>query len=152
MTTYVRYLRRFDTRNRRKLRTAYNPELAHHTIHRTTPAPDPHQSTLRPLCHLYSAGLPPQCLVELQFRDRLCIDTRIMQKSTMPGFVACAAAANSGEIRRLAAHSRLPHQQPPRCAKPAPDPISVRSRLRFDSYIMVLQLFLLLRHLMLEAS
>ncbi len=47
-TTYVRCLRRFDTRNRRKLHTAYNPELAHHTIHRTTPAPDPHQSTLPP--------------------------------------------------------------------------------------------------------
>ena len=38
------------------------------------------------MCHLYSAGLPPQCLVELQFRDRLCIDTRIVQQPIMPGF------------------------------------------------------------------
>jgi len=55
---------------------AYNPELAHHTIHRTTPAPGPHQSTIRPMCHLYSAELPPQCLVELEFRDRLCAQVR----------------------------------------------------------------------------
>ncbi len=38
------------------------------------------------MCLLYSAGLPPQCLVELQFRDRLCIDTLIVQQPIMPGF------------------------------------------------------------------
>jgi len=38
------------------------------------------------MCHLYSAALPPQCLVELQFRDRLCIDTRIVQQPIMPCF------------------------------------------------------------------
>ena len=38
------------------------------------------------MCQLYSAGLPPQCLVELQFRDRLCIDTRIVQQPIIPGF------------------------------------------------------------------
>ena len=38
------------------------------------------------MCHLFSAGLPPQCLVELQFRDRLCIDIRIVQQPIMPGF------------------------------------------------------------------
>ena len=38
------------------------------------------------MCHLYSAGLPPQCLVELQFQDRLCIGTRIVQQPIMPGF------------------------------------------------------------------
>ena len=68
------------------MHTAYNPELADHTTHRTTPVPDPHQSTLRRMCHLYSAGLPPQCLVELQFRDRLCIDTRIVPQPIMPCF------------------------------------------------------------------
>ena len=31
------------------------------------------------MCHLYSARLPPQCLVELQFWDRLCIDTGVVQ-------------------------------------------------------------------------
>ena len=36
--------------------------------------------------HLYSAGLLPQCLVELQFRDRLCIDTRIVQQPIVPSF------------------------------------------------------------------
>jgi len=36
--------------------------------------------------HLYSAGLPPQCLVEVQFRDRLCIDTRVVPQPIMRGF------------------------------------------------------------------
>jgi len=40
------------------MHTAYNPELADHTTRRTTPAPDPHQSALRRMCHLYSAGFP----------------------------------------------------------------------------------------------
>ena len=66
--------------------TAHNPDLAAHTTRRTKPAPDPHHSTLRRMRHFYSAGLPPQCLVELQFRDRLCIDTRIVQQPIMPGF------------------------------------------------------------------
>ena len=64
----------------------YNPDLADHTTHLTTPVPDPHQSTLRRMCHLHSAGLPPQCLVQLQFPDRLCIDTRNVQQPIMPGF------------------------------------------------------------------
>ncbi len=68
------------------MHTAYDTESADHTTHRTTPVPDPHQPTLRRMCHLYSAGLPPQCLVELQFRDRLCIDTRIVPQPIMPGF------------------------------------------------------------------
>ena len=65
---------------------ACNPDLAAHTTHRTKPALGSHQSTLRRMCRLYSADLPTQCLVELQFRDRLCIDTRIVQQPIMPGF------------------------------------------------------------------
>ncbi len=38
------------------------------------------------MCHLYSAGLPPQCLVKLQFRNRLRIDSRIVQQPITPGF------------------------------------------------------------------
>ena len=38
------------------------------------------------MCHLYSAGLPPQCLVELQFQDQLCIDTRNVHQPIMPSF------------------------------------------------------------------
>ncbi len=68
------------------MHNACNTDLAAHTTRRTTPVPDPHQCTLRRMCHLYSAGLPPQCLVELQFRDWLCIDTRIVQQPLMPGF------------------------------------------------------------------
>ncbi len=68
---------RCDTCSKRRMHTACNPELAAHTTHRTTPAPDPHQSTLRPLCHLYNAELPPQCLVKLQFRDRLSAQVRM---------------------------------------------------------------------------
>jgi len=29
------------------MHNAYNPDLAHHTTHRTPPAPNPHQSTSR---------------------------------------------------------------------------------------------------------
>ena len=43
--------------------------------------------------HLYSAGLPPQCLSKLQFQYRLCIDTRIVQQSLMPAF--------RSQVRRL---------------------------------------------------
>ena len=43
-TTFVWCSQRFDTRNRRQLHTACNPDLADHTTHCTTPAPVPHQS------------------------------------------------------------------------------------------------------------
>ena len=79
-TAFVWCSQSFATRNRRKLHTACNTDLAAHTTHRTTPAPDPHQSTLRRMCHLYSAGLPPNCLVELQFRDRLCAQVRMVDQ------------------------------------------------------------------------
>ena len=68
------------------MHNACNPELAAHTTRRTTPAPDPHQSTLCRMCHLYSAGLPAQCLVELQFRDRLSINTGVVPQPIMPRF------------------------------------------------------------------
>jgi len=71
MTTLLRYSKKFDSSNQHKSHDVYKTALLVHTIHRTTPAPGPHQSTLRPLCHLYSAKLPPQGLVKLQFRDRL---------------------------------------------------------------------------------
>ena len=45
-----------------------------------------HTNPARRLCKFHSAGLPPQCLVKLQFRDRLCIDTRIMQQPIMTSF------------------------------------------------------------------
>ena len=73
-------------RNKRKMHTACDTELVAHTTHRTKPAPGPHQSTLRRMCNFYSAELPSQCLVKLQFRDRLCIDTRIVPQPIMPGF------------------------------------------------------------------
>ena len=85
-TALVWCSQKFDTRNRRKMHNACNPDLADHTTHRTTPAPDPHQSAVRRMCHIYRAGLPPQCLVVLQFRNRLCIDTRNVQQPIMPGF------------------------------------------------------------------
>ena len=77
------------------MHTACNPDLAVYTTHRTNLVPDPHQSTLRRMCHLCSAGLPPQCLVELRFRDQLCIDTHIVQQLIMNEFVACAAAGSA---------------------------------------------------------
>ena len=85
-TAFVWCSQRFDARNKWQMHTAYNPELAAHTTHCTTPAHFSHQSALRRMCHLYSAGLPAQCLVKLQFRDRLCIDTHIVQQPIMPGF------------------------------------------------------------------
>ena len=85
-TAFVWCSQRFDARNKRRMHIAYNLDLADHTSHHTTPVPDPHQSTLRRMCRLYSAGLPPQCLVKLQFRYRLCIDTRIVPQPIMLGF------------------------------------------------------------------
>jgi len=79
-TAFVRCSQRFDTRNKRKMHTDCNPDLAAHTTRRTTPAAGPHQSTLRRMCHLYSARLPPQCLVVLQFRDRLCAQVRMLDQ------------------------------------------------------------------------
>ena len=67
------------------MHNACNTDLADHTTRRTTQVTSPHQSTLRRMCHLYSAGLP-HCLVKLHFQDRLCIDARIVQQSFMPGF------------------------------------------------------------------
>jgi len=52
------------------------------------------------MCHLYSAALRPQCLVELQFWDRLCIDTRIVPSPIMPGFDSSAHL----DHRRVHAH------------------------------------------------
>ena len=68
------------------MHTTYYTALAHHTTRRTTPVPNPHQSARRRMCHLYSAGLPPQCLVKLQFRFRLSSDTRIVQQPIVPSF------------------------------------------------------------------
>ena len=69
-TAFVRCSQNFDARNKRKMHTACNTDSAAHTTHHTTPAPDPHQPTLRRMCFFYSAGFPPQCLVELLRRDR----------------------------------------------------------------------------------
>ena len=128
------------------MHTAYNPELPAHTTRRTTPAHDPHQSTLRRMCHLYSAGLPPQCLVEFQLRDRLCIDTRIMQQPIMPGFDSQVCrlieVQKSGSRRlpstdsmQLVLRANSPNRQassrraPPRLGRSTPRP----SCARFDS-------------------
>ena len=55
------------------------------------------------MCHLYSAELTPQCLVELQFRDRLCIDTRIVQQPIMPSTILrCDPHARITLLRFLA--------------------------------------------------
>ena len=68
------------------MHTACDTDLADHTIHRTKLAPASSPPTLRRMCHSYGAGLPPHCLFELQFQDRLCIDTRIVHHPIMPGF------------------------------------------------------------------
>ena len=44
-TAFVRCSQRFEMRNRRKMHTAYNTALADRTTHRTTPVPNPHQSS-----------------------------------------------------------------------------------------------------------
>ena len=46
-TAFFWFLASFDMRDKRRMHTAYNPDLAAHTTRRTTPAPRPHQSTLR---------------------------------------------------------------------------------------------------------
>ena len=97
---------KFDSRNRRKLHVAYKPVLEDHATHRTTPAAGPHKSTLCRMYHLYSAGLPPQCLVYLLVRGRLCIDTRIVPQPIMPG-----------TILRCDPHARM-HRKPPLWPRP----------------------------------
>jgi len=62
------------------MHSACNKDLADYTTHRTAQAPAPHQSALRRMCHLYSAGLPPQCLVELQFRELLYAQVRMLDQ------------------------------------------------------------------------
>ena len=128
------------------MHNACNPKLADHTTHHTTTAPDPHHSTLSHRCHLYSPGLTPQCLVELQFRDRLCIDTPIVQQPIMPGFRSQACrlmeVQKSGSRRlpstasmRLVLRANSPDVQassrraPPRLGRSTPRP----SCARFDS-------------------
>ena len=102
-TTFVRCSQRFDTRNKRKLHPAYKTEQAYHTNRRTTPAPAPHHSTLRPLCHLYNAGLPPNCLVKLQFRFRLCAQVRLLdQVHITPTDTAQARRCDCRDRARLA--------------------------------------------------
>ena len=80
-TAFVCCSQRFDARNKRRMHTTYNPELADHTTRRTTPAPGLHQSTLRRMCHLYSAGLPTGSLVKLQLRDRLRAQVRRLDQA-----------------------------------------------------------------------
>ena len=70
MTTFF-YSERIGPHNPRKLHNFCRPVLAVHTIHRTTPAPDPHQSTLRRMCNFCTAVSQPQYLVKLQLRDQL---------------------------------------------------------------------------------
>ena len=106
-TAFVWLSQRFDARNKRKIHYDYNPELAAHTTHtthRTTPAPDPHQSTLRRMCHFYSAGLPTQSLVELQFRDWLCAQAgRLDQARITPAdSEGCTPLRVPGTVKRRA--------------------------------------------------
>jgi len=62
------------------MHNACNPDLAAHTTRRTKPASDPHPHTLRRMCHLYIAGLPPHCLVKLQFRELLYAQVRMLDQ------------------------------------------------------------------------
>ncbi len=65
-TDFVRCSQRFDARHRRKLYTAYNPDLPHHTTQRTKPAPDPHLSTPGCMCDVCSARLPAKSPAKLR--------------------------------------------------------------------------------------
>ena len=42
------------------MHTVCNTDLADHTTHRTTPVPDPHQPTLRRMCHLQRRFKTPE--------------------------------------------------------------------------------------------
>ena len=68
------------------MHSACNTDLAHHPTHHTKPAPASSTLARRRMYHLYSAGLRSQYLVELHFRNQLCIDTRIVQQPIMTGF------------------------------------------------------------------
>ncbi len=76
MIIIVLYSERYAQRNMQKLPHLHRPALAALHIQYTLQAAAPHLPMLRRMCHFYNAGLSPQCLVELQFRDRLSAQAR----------------------------------------------------------------------------
>ena len=84
--TFVGYSEGYAQRNRRKWPNLDRPASAALNIQCALPAAAPRLLTLRRVCHSYSAGLPSQRLIKLQFRDRLRIRTHRGRPLRIPGF------------------------------------------------------------------
>ena len=119
--------------NKLKLLNSFRPPSALLTIQCALPAAAPRLLTLLRVCHYYSAELPTHCLIKLQFRDRLCVRTRISHQpivssfrcqvcrlvklssgiaSTASGAISCCAFASTGGDRAGAIASAvvtMPH-------------------------------------------
>ena len=79
---------RETNKNQYKLHRLFKTASAALNIQGAPPAAGPRLLTLRRVCHSYSAELPTQRLIKLQFRDWLCIRmrTRISHQPIVSGF------------------------------------------------------------------
>ena len=91
-------------RNKRNLSDLDRPALAALNIQCALPAAGPRLLTLRLVCHSYSAGLPTQCLIKLQLRDRLCMRTHISHQPIVSSFrfEVCSCSNSSSGIASTA--------------------------------------------------
>ena len=86
MITFVWDYERYDQRNKRRLHNFYRPASAALNTQCAPQAAAPRLPMLRRTYHYSSAGLPTQCLIKLQLRDRLCMRTRISHRPIVFGF------------------------------------------------------------------
>ncbi len=84
--TFVEYSKRHEPHNQSIFHSLNKAASAALNIQCTLPAAAPRLPTLRRVCHYCSAGLPSQCLIKLQFQDRLCIRIRRGHPLIMSGF------------------------------------------------------------------
>ena len=70
------------------------------------PVPKPLLSTLCRARHSFSAGLPPQCLIKLQFRDQIGIRTRWVRLSQLGSVKRLITATPSRRLDRADVKTR----------------------------------------------
>ena len=111
MITIFQYSKRCEPRNTRKLHNVFSSASAALNIQCTLPAATPRLPTQRRMCHYYSAELPTQRLIKLQFRDRLRIRTHRGRPLIIPGFrcqVCRLVSIASSALRSASKRSSMP--------------------------------------------
>ncbi len=130
--TVVGYSERWNESNKRKLPCLYKPASAVLNIQCALAAAAPRVPMLHRPCHSLGAGLPTQCLIKLQLRDRLCIRmrTRISHQPIVPGFrcqVCRLVKINFGNCLYHGGRQLCrPKASPTRSRRQAPAPASNR--------------------------